>query len=234
MFIGIIGALNFEIEGLKALMADIEEKTLSGIDFYRGKINNADVVVAAAGVGKVNAAVCAQTMILMYNPDAIINIGVAGGFSEGLKIGDIAIADAVVEHDMDTTATGDPLGYIYGIEMVKMPCDKKMADVMEKAVLTVGTMGVERGIIASGDQFISTHEQRDKIINNFAAIAAEMEGASIGHVCTMNKVPFAVLRAISDGANDSSPVDFEVFAKTAAENSIKIISEFLKNIKEVY
>lgn len=230
MLIGIIGALELEIEALKELMDGARVETVSSVDFYRGSINGREVVVAAAGVGKVNAAVCAQTMILKYSPDLVINIGVAGGLSPELKIGDIAIADAVVEHDMDTTATGEPLGYIYGIEAVEMPCDKKTADMLESAVSSVGDIYVQRGIIASGDQFISTQEQRNKIIYNFGAIAAEMEGASIGHVCTMNKVPFAVLRAISDGANDSSPVDFETFAKMAAANSVKIILEFLKNI----
>lgn len=230
--IGIIGALDLEVEGLKKLMVKCEVRTISSIDFFSGEINGVDTVVAVAGVGKVNAAVCAQTMILTYSPQLIINIGVAGGLSPQLDIGDIAVADAVVEHDMDTTAIGDPLGYIGGIETVEMPCDAEAADIMENAVLAVGGMKVQRGIIASGDQFISTNEQRKKITDNFGAIAAEMEGASIGHVCTMNHIPFAVLRAISDGANNSSPVDFLTFAQTAANNSIKIIIEFLKHVKE--
>lgn len=230
--IGIIGALELEVEGLKSLMDECKINTISGVDFYSGKINGADTVVATAGVGKVNAAVCAQTMILTYSTDVVINIGVAGGLSNELKIGDIAIADAVVEHDMDTTAVGDPLGFISGINTVMMPCDTKAADMLEKAVKSVGGVNIQRGVIASGDQFISTNEQRNKIIGNFKAIAAEMEGASVGHVCTMNKVPFGVLRAISDGANDSSVVDFPTFAKTAAQTTIKIIVEYLKNIKE--
>lgn len=232
MRVGIIGALELEVEGLKSLMDECKINTMSGVDFYSGKINGTDTVVAAAGVGKVNAAVCAQTMILTYSPDAVINIGVAGGLSKELKIGDIAIADAVAEHDMDTTVCGDPLGFISGINTVMMECDKETADLLEKAVVTVGGVNVQRGVIVSGDQFISTNEQRIKIIDNFDAIAAEMEGASIGHVCTMNKVPFGVLRAISDGANDSSVVDFPTFAKTAAQMTIKTIIEYLKNIKE--
>ncbi len=234
MFVGIIGAMELEIEGLKALMTDIEMKTISSINFYRGKINGVDAVIAVAGVGKVNAAVCAQTMILKYSPDLVINIGVAGGLAPELKIGDIAVADAVVEHDMDTTAVGDPKGLISGINMVEMPCDKRISDLMEKSVAALGNINSRRGIIASGDQFICTSEQRDIIIDDFGAIAAEMEGASIGHVCVMNKVPFGVLRAISDGANDDSVMDYPTFAKMAAENSIKIIAKLLGNIKEVY
>lgn len=234
MLVGIIGAMELEVQALKELMDKAEIQKISGIDFYKGNINGVDTVVAAAGVGKVNAAVCAQTMILKYSPALIINVGVAGGLADTFKIGDIAVADAVVEHDMDTSAIGDPKGLISGINMVQMPCDADLAEMMEKAVDTVGKIKAQRGIIASGDQFISTHEQRDRIINEFGAIAAEMEGASIGHVCTMNNVRFGVLRAISDGANDDSPMDYPEFAKMAASNSIKIILELLKNIKGVY
>ena len=164
----------------------------------------------------------------------MINVGVAGGLSDEFKIGDIAVADSVVEHDMDTSPIGDPVGLISGINLVNIPCDKKLADLMEQAVSKVGTITSKRGVIASGDQlplqFISKQEQRDRIKDNFGAIAAEMEGASIGHVCYMNGVPFGVLRAISDGANDDSHMDYPEFAKMAAANSIKIILELLNSI----
>lgn len=234
MVVGIIGAMTLEVQALKELMDNAQIETVSTIDFYSGKINGVDTVVAVAGVGKVNAAVCAQTMILKYSPDIVINVGVAGGLDTGFKIGDIAVADAVVEHDMDTSPLGDAVGYVSGIGMVEMPCDKTVADMMVKAIETVGTIHAKRGIIASGDQFINTQEEREKIVGNFGAIAAEMEGASIGHVCVMNNVKFGVLRAISDGANDDAPMDYPEFAKMAATNSIKIILEMLKNVKEVY
>ncbi|MGN0106625.1 MAG: 5'-methylthioadenosine/adenosylhomocysteine nucleosidase [Hominilimicola sp.] len=234
MVVGIIGAMELEVQALKELMDKADIQKISTIDFYKGNINGVDTVVAVAGVGKVNAAVCAQTMILKYSPDLIINVGVAGGLADNFRIGDIAVADYVVEHDMDTSPLGDEKGFISGINMVQMPCDKPLADMMIKAVDTVGGIKAQRGIIASGDQFIDTQEERGRIINEFGAIATEMEGASIGHVCTMNNVCFGVLRAISDGANDDSYMDFPEFAKMAAENSIKIILELLKNIKEVY
>lgn len=230
MKIGIIGAMELEVEALKAMMDSARIERISSVDFYSGKINGIDTVVAAAGIGKVNAAVCAQTMILKYSPDIIINVGVAGGLDKDFAIGDIAVADTVAEHDMDTTAVGDPAGFISGIDRVYMDCDKNVAELMEKAAKAVG-LGVKRGIIASGDQFISSQEQRDKIIKDFGAIAAEMEGASIGHVCTMNNVPFGVLRAISDGANSDSVMDYPTFAKMAAANSIKIITYMLEEIK---
>lgn len=230
MLVGIIGAMDLEVQALKGLMDNAVVETISTIDFYKGNINGVETVVAVAGVGKVNAAVCSQTMILKYLPDIMINVGVAGGLSDEFKIGDIAVADSVVEHDMDTSPIGDPVGLISGINLVNIPCDKKLADLMEQAVSKVGTITSKRGVIASGDQFISKQEQRDRIKDNFGAIAAEMEGASIGHVCYMNGVPFGVLRAISDGANDDSHMDYPEFAKMAAANSIKIILELLNSI----
>ena len=223
MLVGIIGAMDLEVQALKGLMDNAVVETISTIDFYKGNINGVETVVA-------DAAVCSQTMILKYSPDIMINVGVAGGLSEEFKIGDIAVADSVVEHDMDTSPIGDPVGLISGINLVNIPCDKKLADLMEQAVSKVGTITSKRGVIASGDQFISKQEQRDRIKDNFGAIAAEMEGASIGHVCYMNGVPFGVLRAISDGANDDSHMDYPEFAKMAAANSIKIILELLNSI----
>lgn len=229
MKIGIIGAIEQEVEGLKAIMENTKIETVSSVEFCSGKINGADTVVAAAGVGKVNAAVCAQSMILTYSPDVIINVGAAGGLSPRLEIGDIAVASSVVEHDMDTTPIGDPRGLISGIDKVYMECDKNIAALMENAAKSIG-LNSEMGVIASGDQFISSQEQRDFIIGEFNAIAAEMEGASIGHVCTMNNIPFGVLRAISDGANSDSVMDYPTFAKLAAENSVKIIVYMLGEI----
>ena len=229
MLVGIIGAMDIEVQVLKNLMDGAKIEKISGIEFYSGKINGAETVVAVAGVGKVNAAVCAQTMILKYSPDYLINVGVAGGLSDELNIGDMAVATAVVEHDMDTSPIGDPKGYITGINMVEMKTHPHVTDMIYNAVIKNGVKA-RRGIIASGDQFIASAAQREAIINNFGAIAAEMEGASIGHVCTMNGVPFAVLRAISDSANSDAHMDFPTFAKMAAKNSVKIILEFLKEV----
>ena len=140
MLVGIIGAMDLEVQALKGLMDNAVVETISTIDFYKGNINGVETVVAVAGVGKVNAAVCSQTMILKYSPDIMINVGVAGGLSEEFKIGDIAVADSVVEHDMDTSPIGDPVGLISGINLVNIPCDKKLADLMEQAVSKVGTI----------------------------------------------------------------------------------------------
>lgn len=230
MLIGIIGAMEVEVQALKDLMDNAELKEISSVVFYRGKINGIDTVVAVAGVGKVNAAVCAQTMILEYSPDYIINTGVAGGLSEKLKIGDAAVADKVAEHDMDTSPLGDELGFITGINKVYMQCDEYISGLMYDAAKSVDGINAVRGTIASGDQFIASEEQRRFIKKNFNAVAAEMEGAAIGHVCTMNNVKFGVLRAISDGANSDSTIDFPTFTKMAVKNTVEIIVKMLDKL----
>lgn len=230
MLIGIIGAMEVEVQALKDLMDNAELKEISSVVFYRGKINGIDTVVAVAGVGKVNAAVCAQTMILEYSPDYIINTGVAGGLSEDMKIGDAAVADKVAEHDMDTSPLGDELGFITGINKVYMQCDEYISGLMYDAAKSVDGINAVRGTIVSGDQFIASEEQRRFIKKNFNAVAAEMEGAAIGHVCTMNNVKFGVLRAISDGANSDSTIDFPTFTKMAVKNTVEIIVKMLNKL----
>lgn len=225
--IGIIGAMASEVDGLKAMMKNVEIDTISSVKFYKGTLEGKEIVVAEAGVGKVNAAVTAQTMILKYNTESIINIGVAGGLDKSLSIGDVVIATKTAEHDMDTTPLGDEPGFITGLDKVYMECDGKIADTLEECTHELGIHTV-KGVIVSGDQFICTNEQREKLIKVFSGAAAEMEGAAIGHVCTMNGVKFGILRAVSDGANSDSEMDFPTFAKMAAENSIKIIDLYLK------
>ncbi|MEE1224258.1 MAG: 5'-methylthioadenosine/adenosylhomocysteine nucleosidase [Clostridia bacterium] len=230
MRIGIIGAMDIEVQALKEMMDNPQVEKISSVEFYSGKIMNIDTVVAVAGVGKVNAAVCAQTMILKYAPDYIINTGVAGGLSPELEIGDIAVADKVCEHDMDTSPVGDELGFITGINKVYMECDKDIVKLMYDAANAVDDIKAISGTVASGDQFIASDAQRNFIKENFNAIAAEMEGASIGHVCTMNGVKFGVLRAISDGANSDSVVDFPTFTKMAVKNTVEIIKNMFEKL----
>ena len=229
MKIGIIGAMDLEVQALKNMMDKAEIDRVSGMELYSGSIKGVDTVVAVAGVGKVNAAVCAQTMILRHSPDCIINVGVAGGLSDKLGIGDIAVADAVCEHDMDTSPIGDPKGLISGLDTVYIKTDQHLTDMICAAAKGLG-IKYERGTIASGDQFISTKAQREEIISEFNAIAAEMEGGAIGHAAAMNGVPFTVLRALSDSANEESVDDYPTFAKKAAANSIAIITKFLEAI----
>ena len=225
--IGIIGAMTVEVEQIKALMTDKRTDKISGIEFVCGKLFGKDAVAAVSGVGKVNAAVCTQTMILKYAPSLVINTGVAGGLDENLKIGDIALSCCTAEHDMDTTPLGEPKGFISGLETVKIKADEKALEDFKK-VLTDLELNFVVGPVASGDQFINSPEEKERIKTEFSAVCCEMEGASIGHVCAMNNIPFIVLRAISDGADDNSHLSFPEFVKMAADNSIKVLAEYFK------
>lgn len=224
--IGIIGAMKPEIDGIKAIIENSETRVISGIEFVCGNVGNVKVVAAQSGIGKVFAAICAQTMILEYKPDIVINVGVGGTLSEKLGIGDIAVANAVVQHDMDTSPLGDPVGLLSGINIVEIPCSKKVSELVCKCATELEIKN-EQGIIASGDQFIGSAEQKEKIKTNFDAIACEMEGGSVGHVCYVNGVDFCVIRAISDSANGEASMDYPEFMKLAAQNSINVMKKFL-------
>lgn len=225
--IGIIGAMQMEIDGLRAKVKDPECRVYSGVEFVKGSIEGTEVVLAVCGMGKVSAAICAQTMILEYKVDALITTGVAGNLSEKLGIKSLAIASDVVQHDMDLSPIGYKRGELGDIHVVNMPCDRELVAHVEKCAKELG-LNYQIGTIATGDQFISSPEQKDFIVGNFQAIAAEMESGSIGQVCYVNKVPFVIIRAISDDADGSAPDDFPAFARDAAEISINIVLGVLK------
>ena len=225
--IGIIAAMNVEMDGLRAHMESPASETVSGFTFVRGIIEGREVVTAVCGIGKVFAALCAQTMILRYAPEAVINTGVAGTLTDELSIGNLAVSSCVVQHDMDTSAIGDPVGLISGINMVEIPADKALTERLCAAAETVGVKTLT-GCIASGDQFVASPGRKTFITDTFSAIACEMEGAAVGQVCYVNQVPFCVLRAISDSADGSSHMDYPVFAQMAAEQSVRLLLTFLQ------
>ena len=225
--IGIIAAMNVEMDGLRAHMENPVRETVSGVEFVRGTIEGREVVTAVCGIGKVFAALCAQTMILRYAPEAVINTGVAGTLTDELSIGNLAVSACVVQHDMDTSAIGDPVGLISGINMVEIPADRALTDRLCAAAQTVGVKTLT-GCIASGDQFVASPGRKTFIADTFSAIACEMEGAAVGQVCYVNRVPFCVLRAISDSADGSSHMDYPVFAQMAAEQSVRLLLAFLR------
>ena len=226
--IGIIAAMNVEMDGLRAHMENPVRETVSGVEFVRGTIEGREVVTAVCGIGKVFAALCAQTMILRYAPEAVINTGVAGTLTDELSIGNLAVSACVVQHDMDTSAIGDPVGLISGINMVEIPADRALTDRLCAAAQTVGVKTLT-GCIASGDQFVASPGRKTFIADTFSAIACEMEGAAVGQVCYVNRVPFCVLRAISDSADGSSHMDYPVFAQMAAEQSVRLLLAFLRS-----
>ena len=224
--IGIIAAMNVEMESLRSYMTHTETEVVSGVTFVRGMLQGREVVTAVCGIGKVFAALCAQTMILKYHPECIINTGVAGTLTDALDIGSIAVSTAMVQHDMDTSAIGDPVGLISGINIVEIPADKALGEKLSACAKEMNVKTVS-GVIASGDQFVASSERKSFITEHFSAIACEMEGAAIGQVCYVNQVPFCVLRAISDSADGSSHMDYPVFVKMAAEQSVKLMRRFL-------
>ena len=224
--IGIIAAMNVEMESLRSHIENQVTEVISGVRFVRGMLEGKEVVTAVCGIGKVFAALCAQTMILHYAPDMIINTGVAGTLTDQLSIGSIAVSSAVVQHDMDTSPLGDPVGLIYGINKVELPADE---DLCGRLSACAGALGISTvtGVIASGDQFVASSERKAFITEHFGAVACEMEGAAIGQVCYVNEVPFCVLRAISDSADGSSHMDYPTFVKMAADQSVALMRRFL-------
>ncbi len=224
MKLGIIAAMKIEAELIEAAMTDIVRETCGSIEYCLGKIGNTDIVLAVCGIGKVFAAICAQTMIVKYAPDAVINTGVGGTLTKKLSVGDVAVSSAMVQHDMDTSALGDPVGLISGPNIIEIPADVALAEKISAIVKDMGINTV-KGTIATGDQFIAKQETKDRIVSRFGAIACEMEGAAIGQVCYVNKVPFAVIRAISDDADSGACDDYPTFAKMAAKNSAKAVIE---------
>ena len=157
--IGIIGAMKIEVDALCATMTDKTEETVSGITFYCGNLYGTRAVVAQSGIGKVFAAVCAQTMLLRYGAERIINTGVGGSLCPSLHVTDVALSDACVQHDMDTSALGDPVGMISGINVVALPCDRRLREAAQLAANSLG-IHTECGVIVSGDRFVSSAEEK--------------------------------------------------------------------------
>ena len=231
MKVGIIAAMKAEAELIKKQMTDRREGTVGSVRYVTGKIGRRDVVLAVCGIGKVWAAICAEAMILRFLPDIIINTGVAGTLTDKLSIGDVAVSSSVCHHDFDTTALGDEPGDvgIPGVRSAHIPAD-------EKAVERIAAIAREEGIntvvgpIASGDQFISDADRKEKIVSTFSAVACEMEGAAGGHVCAANGVPFCVVRAISDSADGDAPENYPEFVRESAEKSSRVVLRFIETL----
>lgn len=229
--IGIIGAMDVEVRGLLDLMPKRESETVSGIVYHRGTIAGAECVVARCGIGKVAAAVCAQTMLLRYRPTALLNIGVAGGTGTGVKIGDVVVSSSLVQHDMDTTALGDAKGFLSGPNIVYLPACSALVDLtVSAAKAIIAPDRIHTGIIATGDQFICDSGRLRRIADEFGALACEMEGGSIAQVCYLNGVDFVVIRAISDNADEHAATDFAEFAKHSAQELTELIRRLLPAI----
>lgn len=226
--IGIIGAMEPEVMGLVGLLAEQESEQVSGITFYTGLLEGKRVAIAKCGIGKVFAAVCAQTMIMKYSPDLLVNTGVGGALAPDLKTGDIIIADTLCQHDMDTSAIGDPVGLVSGINVVYFDADPRAKDILLASAKAIGLVA-RAGRVATGDKFIASAEDKARIVSAFSSDACEMEGCAIAQVAFVNNTPFAVVRAISDSADGEATMDYPTFLPIAARNSQDLTLALIKD-----
>ena len=226
--IGIISAMQIEALKIKTKIDDKLIQNFCEIEFVSGTLNGKEVVIAACNPGKVNAAICAQIMILKYSPEIIINIGVAGALVSQLSIGDVIIGNYCVQHDVDTSPLGDPKGFISGIKMVKFPCSQKIIDTFSKSLQSFDNIHYVTETIATGDQFLNNENLKKSISQEFNAFACEMEGASVAHVCYVNKIDFGIIRIISDNADSNSGADYERFLSSTAEKLTDIVNKFVE------
>ena len=225
--IGIIGAMESEIAEIKENMTVNETVNIAGIDFTKGTFGKVNVVVAKCGVGKVFAAACTQAMIMKFNPALIINIGVCGALSDELDLCDIVVGEKTVQYDMDTSAVGDPVGLISGINKIYFDCDAEFIRLCE-AILKERKLNYKKGVVATGDRFLNSRDDINRAKGEFAAISGDMESASIGHVCFINNVPFGILRSISDKGDEQSAKDFSKTVNKATHIIFEIVMDLFR------
>ena len=226
--IGIIGAMEEEILCLKEKIEIVTTKNAVGLTFFIGRYKGNNIVLVRSGIGKVNAAICAQAMIDLFGVDYILMLGVAGSLVEELNIGDIVISTDAVQHDMDTSALGDPVGMIPRMAESYFKADEELLRLAQEAAAEIADgFKVVTGRIASGDQFICTKEGKAKIVQG---TCAEMEGAAIAHACWLNRIPFLIVRAISDGAGEEANLSFEKFSIMAAKRSSALVEKILEKM----
>ena len=226
--VGIIGAMESEVSMILESMENAGTEEISGMQFWSGTIHGCPAVLVQCGVGKVNAAMAAQTLAVHYGACAIINTGVAGALDERLNVGDLVISTDAVQHDMDVTPLGYEKGEVPYIGYTAFSADEDLiARAAASAEKVIGDSQVLFGRVCSGDQFIAGAEKKQEIVRNFGGACCEMEGASIAQVCTLNQVPFVIIRAISDNADGSADVVYSEFEAKAAEQSASIVLDMI-------
>ncbi len=229
--IGIIGAMELEVEELKSKLTDKKITTKAGMEFNEGILNGASVVIVRSGIGKVNAALCVQILADVFHVTHVINTGVAGSLNAKLDIGDILISKDALHHDMDVRIFGYQLGEVPQMGFREFVADEHLVTVAQKSCAKVNPdIHAIIGRVVSGDQFISSKEVKENLISNFQGDCAEMEGASIAHGAYLNEIPFVIIRAISDKADDSAEMDYPTFEKAAAKHSALLVEDMVANI----
>ena len=231
MKLGIIGAMDLEVETLVAALENKKARRVAGSTFYEGKLSGLDAVVVQCGVGKVNAATCAQIMCSVFGVTALVNTGVAGSLSNELDIGDILVSTDAMHHDFDCSPVGYAPGQIPGLDMLAFKADEKLSALAFEAAEQVNPGHTKQGRVASGDQFIAGKAIKERIIALAGAKCTEMEGAAIAQTAYRNNVPFVILRAISDKADDSAEMDYPTFERIAADRCAKVVMAFAAMLK---
>ena len=229
--VGIIGAMELEVSSLKGQLSGCRISKKAGMEFCEGKIGGVDVVVVRCGIGKVNAALCVQILCDDHHVTHVINTGVAGSLNNDLNIGDILISKDAVHHDVDVTVFSYRKGEVPQLGVREFPADPHLIEAAEKAISdNQPELNYRVGRVASGDQFISSSEVKERIISEFEADCAEMEGASIAHGAYLNGIPFVIIRAISDKADGSAEEDYPTFEKAAAAHCAKLVADMVGRI----
>lgn len=226
--IGIIGAMEEEVNILKKRMEDVTIQRIASMEFYEGKVGGCQAVVVQSGIGKVNAAVCTQILADVFHIDAVINTGVAGSLRKEINIADIVLSTDAVQHDMDATGFGYDLGVIPRMETSVFTADPELVTLAEQICREdIRDVGVHTGRIVSGDQFISDSGKKEWLAKYFGGLCTEMEGAAIAQAAYLNHIPFLIVRAISDKADHSAEMAYSVFEGIAIKNTVKLLTGLL-------
>ena len=228
--LGIIGAMQVEVEILLGLMEEKKTRNIAGSDFFEGTLEGTDVVVVQCGVGKVNAAICAQILCSCFGVTHLVNTGIAGSLNAQLDIGDLVVSMDAMYHDFDCTHFGYPYGKIPGMDVTAFPADETMRELALEAAEAVNPGHVRMGRIASGDVFVADKAVKEAIIDATQGLCTEMEGAAIAQTAYRNGVPFVILRAISDKADDSAEMDYPTFERIAAHRCAEVTQSLAKRL----
>ena len=228
--LGIIGAMREEVETLVEKLQAVKTQTHAWSTYYEGKLEGCDVVVVQCGVGKVNAAMCAQILCSVYGVTHLVNTGIAGSLNADLDIGDLVVSRDAMYHDFDCNAFGYPSGKVPGMDVIAFPADEKLIESAFSAAEAVNPGHTKIGRVASGDQFVASRELKEKIIALTQALCTEMEGAAIAQTAYRNGIPYVILRAISDKADDSADMDYPTFERIAAHRCAAVAMNLAKNL----
>lgn len=228
--LGIIGAMQVEVEILLSEMENKTSKIVAGSVFYEGLLEGLPVVVVQCGVGKVNAAICAQILCDCFGVTHLVNTGIAGSLCAELDIGDLVVSSDAMYHDFDCVNFGYPYGKVPGMDVISFPADKAMMDYAYAAAEAVNPGHTKIGRVASGDQFVAVKELKERIIANTQGLCTEMEGAAIAQTAYRNKLPFVILRAISDKADNSAEMDYPTFERIAAHRCAQVTMKLAKKL----